>query len=686
MATRTETQLTSIGPQARSAQGVNTFVQHYANPKAGQGLSQLSEALGVAYGAAEKRRQDTEAEFENNLDYYASQFAKDREIGLVDATQVGRAHPDASPIVAGKITEIIGKQWATTYTRSRLDEFLADDQLRLDPEARKAFIAGIREEVSRQVEGRPFFGNGAVTGAESIIREYEGSLQRESAGYHRQLQEEDFQSSVSSGLLFQPATEAAGDAAGILDFVAGPESGGNYNAYYENSGNRSVQFTSMTVDEVIAWQRNHIAKGNESSAVGRYQIILDTMRGLKSSMGLSGSEIFSPELQDKMAVALLENRGYSDFKAGKISKEEFANNLAQEWAGLPMVSGAKAGKSAYAGDGLNAAGVGVDAFLSALDNPSQRVSPIDVVDQAAGTTTSINPIRRRELVVNTAIDLALSERDTSILERIPANMRGMPEVEAKIAQAQERVRDLQWQDYTRQQQLQEQSRKEAIRTAKEDILAQIAGGSSIDPRDYVEAGSEVYDYALQVQNDEFTDPSISAYNADQLRAEVMDNASGGAPMTREQASAMILARPNILAADRRRIMDELPQLLDGMNLITNPTVTSFYSSRIGTDVQAYVQSLEGSLGRLEGVNVAGAIRRTFDDTVRTYVQAAIEDGNGVPRGSALVEILERAEEKALRKLEGLQRSASGSEPQAQPQASSGNGEVPDDIENILNKY
>lgn len=669
---RTETQLTTGSPLARSAEGVNTFVQNFADPNAGQGLLQLSKALGYAHKTAVDMDTKKQKEFENNLEYYAAQFSKDKELGMVDATQVGAAYPQASPIIAGKITELIGKQWAGDYARAELDAFLADDSVRLNPEARRAFIDGLRQDIAKKVEGRPFFGNGAVSAAEAIIREYEGSLQREAAGYHQKLQEDDFQTNVRDGLLFHPSTEAAGDAAGLLDFIAGPESRGNYNAYYEHAGNRSIIFTGKTVDEVIAWQRDYISRGNQSSAVGRYQIVLDTMRDLKTMMGLSGNERFTPELQDQMALALLERRGYSAYKAGKLSKEEFANNLAQEWAGLPMVSGNAAGKSFYHSDGVNRAGVGVGDFLSVLDNPGQRVSAIERIDKIAAETSSINPIRRRELVVGSAIDLALSERDTSILERIPQNMRGMPEVEARIAKATEQVRDLQWQDYTRQQQLQETQRKQLVRDARQSMLDKLANGEKINPAEYTQYGDEVYDYAMKVMNDEFIDPVKSAAEAAALRDSFLQGSTSGGvsdlidgTLTQEEAVDLIQTHPGLSAQDRRRLIDDLPTLLGGMNLMNDPQISSFYNNRIGTDVQAYVQSIGGSLGKLTGVNIAGSVRRTFDETVRAHVRASIEDGQGIPRGSRLVEIMEKAEEKALRKLEMLQRG-----PAAQPQASS----------------
>ncbi len=54
---------------------------------------------------------------------------------------------------------------------------------------------------------------------------------------------------------------------------------------------------------------------------------------------------------------------------GKLSLENFANNLAHEWAGLPLITGPNAGKSAYDGDGLNKAAPNmVQKFISVLND------------------------------------------------------------------------------------------------------------------------------------------------------------------------------------------------------------------------------------------------------------------------------------------------------------------------------
>lgn len=158
----------------------------------------------------------------------------------------------------------------------------------------------------------------------------------------------------------------------LLNVIAEGESRGNYNAHFGNAANQKTTFTTMSLAEVLAWQTEYIKQGNASSAVGRYQIIQPTLKGLIDEYSLDTKLIFDKALQDKLAIALMERRGSIDFIKGKLSKEEFAHNLSQEWAALPRVTGDAPNDSFYAGDGLNRALVSPEQILKAIEAFEQR--------------------------------------------------------------------------------------------------------------------------------------------------------------------------------------------------------------------------------------------------------------------------------------------------------------------------
>ncbi len=185
-----------------------------------------------------------------------------------------------------------------------------------------------------------------------------------------------------------PELKADPKAARILDLVAGAElnqaNRGNYNAYFGNAS-ATEDLSKRTLDQTIAWSRD---RGTSSSATGRYQFMADTMAGLKKEMGLSGAEPFTPELQDRMALKLLERRGFREWVTGKLSADDFANNLAKEWASLPNLT---TGRSHYAGDGVNKALVSPEQVRSVLEGtgafPGARLASVakTLTSAAAGS-------------------------------------------------------------------------------------------------------------------------------------------------------------------------------------------------------------------------------------------------------------------------------------------------------------
>ena len=151
-------------------------------------------------------------------------------------------------------------------------------------------------------------------------------------------------------------------AGAVLDLVAGPESRGNYNAWYGAADQHAVQLADLTVAEVRALQKR-LVRENGGSAVGRYQIIDDTLDGLIVRMGLSGNGRFTPALQDRLAMHLAREAGLDAWLAGGLDDARFAANLARVWAGLPADP---SGRSHYAGVAGNRAGVGWRRVVAAL--------------------------------------------------------------------------------------------------------------------------------------------------------------------------------------------------------------------------------------------------------------------------------------------------------------------------------
>lgn len=67
---------------------------------------------------------------------------------------------------------------------------------------------------------------------------------------------------------------------------------------------------------------------------GRYQINGPTIDTLGNKLKLRGSEVFSPDLQDRMARQLLIDNGWNSFMSGQMSNEQFGQKLTPIWSSL----------------------------------------------------------------------------------------------------------------------------------------------------------------------------------------------------------------------------------------------------------------------------------------------------------------------------------------------------------------
>ncbi|MFN3248727.1 hypothetical protein [Roseibium album] len=160
----------------------------------------------------------------------------------------------------------------------------------------------------------------------------------------------------------------------LLDVIGGAETGGNYNAFYASANNISEpNIVNMTLSEVRRWQNERVDSGSPSSATGRYLFLRKTLDRLSAEVGLSGNEAFDSLTQDVLAVRLLERRGLEQFLSDELTEEQFILNLAKEWASIPVPFDlrrgertVRKGQSYYTGDGLNKAGVKLEAVLFAV--------------------------------------------------------------------------------------------------------------------------------------------------------------------------------------------------------------------------------------------------------------------------------------------------------------------------------
>lgn len=213
----------------------------------------------------------------------------------------------------------------------------------------------------------------------------------------------------------------------ILELIANKESKARFKEFgYESEYDVPVGYniltpekplTQMTIAEVKKFQKQLVeatkgklkglSKDEGSGAVGKFQVIGQTLNDAQNRMGFKDSDIFSKEMQDSIAKDfLLARRGYDDFLKGELSMDEFQNNLAKEWASIPTTEGESyySGQPAFSVEELrsvlqteydtynNIENTLVDAKSPGWSDPNKPVSkPEDIAatDPSLGSTRTV---------------------------------------------------------------------------------------------------------------------------------------------------------------------------------------------------------------------------------------------------------------------------------------------------------
>lgn len=171
----------------------------------------------------------------------------------------------------------------------------------------------------------------------------------------------------------------------LAEVVASGESRGDYNIYNKGTIGKNAgkigrtDFSKMTIAEYL--RRGSLGKDDPDKifAMGKYQIIPDTMRGIVKAMGLNPDTTFlTPEIQDAMFKHIIERKpAVKNYLLGKSTDQNAAIlALAKEWASIGVPEDTmrgdkliKKGTSYYSGEGGNKAHTSAESVASAMGTP-----------------------------------------------------------------------------------------------------------------------------------------------------------------------------------------------------------------------------------------------------------------------------------------------------------------------------
>lgn len=143
--------------------------------------------------------------------------------------------------------------------------------------------------------------------------------------------------------------EAVSDLGEVI--ADGESKRGGYNAYNSGTLNGRVihsgvkDLSKMTVDQILESSNLRADNPNRVFAAGKYQVITKTLRAAKAAIPLSGSELYTPELQEKIFLEFLLGKKRPKIAAyirrGEGTSEDATYSAAMEWASIEVPAGRK---------------------------------------------------------------------------------------------------------------------------------------------------------------------------------------------------------------------------------------------------------------------------------------------------------------------------------------------------------
>ena len=192
-----------------------------------------------------------------------------------------------------------------------------------------------------------------------------------------------------------------GNVMSLLDIIGRGESGGNYNKLV---GGKTADLTNMTIAEVQKLQSTMIQSGHASTAVGKYQMIKDTLAEQVKKAGLDPNKTkFDQQTQDLLATQLIYQAGY-----GKKDSATVQRNLAGTWASLPQDM---SGRGRYDGYNTNKASINPNELMSAIQS-----GPTDSYTPALKNINTNIPSVRTEPETTSALNSARNSNDLLVIQ------------------------------------------------------------------------------------------------------------------------------------------------------------------------------------------------------------------------------------------------------------------------------
>lgn len=293
-----------------------------------------------------------------------------------------------------------------------------------------------------------------------------------------------------------------------------------------------------------------------------------------------------------------------------------------------------------------------DSFSKNIEQVFLAGGNIEALDGAWKTSSSIDNLTRNKIVIDTVTKLAFAGDDPAMLDKIPTRFLNA-DSKKDIESARNQIQSARIQKFNFAKTLEGYAREEEARKNKVTIIDDILQGKQVDASVY-RGNPEIFQFALNANNTSLIPEATSAANTEKIRNDILTNATVGVTASHGQFVDSILQNPTISPSDKKKLIDEVPKLIEGNIAMKDPMVSTYVDSRIDPRLRGLENSTNARIQTmLQGRNLRSEVMRSFDTGLRTAFEAEYRDNGKWPTGKRKLEIIDLEVDKAERIIENL---------------------------------
>ena len=305
-----------------------------------------------------------------------------------------------------------------------------------------------------------------------------------------------------------------------------------------------------------------------------------------------------------------------------------------------------------------------DEFSHLVTEAFMTDGDLEAIDADWAEGSSLNHMERKELVVDAATEWAVTSRDPSVMDRIPTKFLNA-QITAQIPVIKTQIRDAMYKEATQANTLKNIRRSEETYQNKLQFLGMLDAGEEINLMDW-RHDPDVYDWISGKMSQPKHDATESRFNQNQFKANVLRGAFHGdysksfqsdpqfldyfsdRRVTEDNLREHLLNRTDLNPAETQGLLDELPKLMEGTNLMKDTQVQNALSNHINRELTRLEQSTSSRIQRiLTGESLPANAIQIFEDGIHGSYLAHYESEGEAPMGREWREMVSEARKETM---------------------------------------